>query len=334
MLALRKVFVLSLLPVLLGVVSLWSLSTGDVDIRWQDMPAILSDKDKMEYAVLAYLRIPRLLLAFAVGASLSLSGVILQGIYRNPLVEPFTLGISGGASLGVALCIILGLASTVGAWMLPVFGFSGALLSIFAVYVLGSRVQREGFSKMLLTGVMVSLVCSSILMFLLSVSTTEDLQSIIFWTMGSLQHSDTTLVALVLVCSLLVCATAHFFAHSLNAMRLGATEAQHLGVHVSRTVKILFVITSLLTGVCVAVAGIIGFVGLVIPHFMRKLVGTDYRFLLLSSFLAGGIFLIVCDVLSRWLIAPNELPVGVLTGLIGGVLFIVVLSRKDGGWTR
>lgn len=330
----RRLIFLALLIVLLAAASVWSLLSGDIHIGWQSLPSVLGHPGSMEYSVLVNLRLPRLLLAFAVGASLSLSGAILQGIFRNPLVEPFTLGISGGASLGVALTIVMGWAFVAGGALLSLAGFGGAALTIFMVYVLGVRRRSVNVNQMLLTGVMVSFVCSSLLMFLLSVSTTENLHSIIFWTMGSLEESDGALVGVVLGVSLLVLVVSHLFAHVLNALRLGDDEAAHLGVNVPFAVKFLFVATSLLTGLCVSIAGIIGFVGLVIPHLMRRMVGSDHRILLSACFLGGGLFLIACDILARTLIAPNELPVGVLTGIIGGVVFIVLLGKKERGWGK
>jgi iron complex transport system permease protein len=329
-----RILFLFLLILLLAMASVWSLLSGDIDVSWKQLPFILQHRESMEYSVLMNLRVPRLLLAFAVGASLSLSGVILQGVYRNPLVEPFTLGISGGASLGVALAIVSGFALSVGGALLPLAGFAGAFVTIFLVYFLGIRRGGANINRMLLTGVMISFVCSSFLMFLLSVSTTENLHSIIFWTMGSLEEPNERLIVLMLAGCLSVFCLSHLFAHALNALRLGEGEAAHLGINVPLTVKLLFVMTSLLTGLCVSIAGIIGFVGLVIPHLMRRVVGSDYRILLSACFLGGGLFLIVCDVLARTLIAPNELPVGVLTGITGGVAFIFLLSRKDVGWKK
>ncbi len=328
---LRRVAFLFLLVALLVVASVWSMFSGDIDVSWKQLPFILQHPDSMEYSVLMNLRLPRLILAFAVGASLSLSGTILQGIYKNPLVEPFTLGISGGASLGVAATIVSGFSLVAGGLMLPVAGFAGALVTIIFVYVLGVR-GGTNVNRMLLTGVMISFVCSSMLMFLLSISNAESMHSVIFWTMGSLEEPNETLIAIVLVGSILVFLLSHIFANALNALRLGEDEAAHLGINVSQTVKILFVMTSLLTGLCVSVAGIIGFVGLVIPHLMKRVVGSDYRILLSACFLGGGLFLIVCDLLARTIIAPNELPVGVLTGIIGGSLFIFLLTKKDAGW--
>lgn len=334
LLRLRSIGVLLLIPILLVIASVWSLLSGDIEIGWRDLPRILQQSESIDYMVLMQLRFPRLVLAFSVGAALSLSGAILQGIYRNPLVEPFTLGISGGASLGVALVIVSGVTLSLGALMLPLAGFAGAFLTFFLVYVIGLGKRGSNINRMLLTGVMISFVCSSLLMFLLSISTSESLHNIIFWTMGSLEEPNDMLIKLMAGGSILVFFITHFFVHALNALRLGEDEASHLGINVLMTVRTLFVLTSLLTGLCVSIAGIIGFVGLVIPHLMRKLVGSDYRLLLSASFAGGGLFLIVCDVLARTLISPNELPVGVLTGIIGGLVFIFLLSRKEIKWEK
>lgn len=316
------------LIVLLVAAALWSLSAGEVPVRLQDLPDILRNPDSMDYAVLFHLRLPRLLLALAVGGSLSLSGLILQGVYRNPLVEPYTMGIAGGASLGVALSIVTGAAAALGNFILPLAGFAGAFLTIFLVFVSASGRAGSHVNRMLLTGVMISFVCSSFLLFLLSISTTENLHSIVFWTMGSLEEPNESLINGVGLISLIVLLLSHLFAPALNALRLGREEAAHLGISVAATVRILFLLASVLTGLCVSVAGIIGFVGLVVPHLLRRVFGSDFRWLLSASFLGGGLFLMVCDVLARTLIAPNELPVGVLTGICGGVLFILLLRKK------
>ncbi len=268
-----------------------------------------------------------MILAFAIGGALSLTGAILQGIYRNPLVEPYTLGISGGAALGVALVIVFGIYLERGAFMLPVGGFAGAMLSLILVYSLSFRRGSVNINRMLLIGVMVSFVASASMMLLMSVTTSENIHSIIFWVMGSLDEPNTTLIRTTLIVSLSGLLVTFFFARPLNALRLGEVKARNLGVNTNRTVRALFLIASILTGVCVSVAGVIGFVGLIIPHIIRLLMGSDYRFMLLGSFLGGSFFLIVCDILARTIIAPNELPIGVITGILGGVVFIVMISK-------
>ncbi len=314
--------------ILLLVISIViSLSSGEVKISWQQLPEILSNKESMEYTVLSKIRIPRLVLAISVGGALSLSGAILQGIYRNPLVEPYTLGISGGAALGIAVAIVFGIQAA-GYMVLPVFGFSGAIATLFLVYFLSMRRGGLSINSMLLIGVMVSFVSSSAMMFLMSITTTDNIQSIVFWVMGSLDELNILLIRIAFYSAFSGLVLSYFFARSLNALRLGEVKAKHLGINTSVTIKLLFLIASLLTGVAVSVAGVIGFVGLVIPHIIRLIIGNDYRIIIGSSFLGGAIFLILSDTLARTIISPNELPIGVITGFVGGLVFIVVLSRS------
>ncbi len=323
------IYIALLLAVLIVTVMV-SLSVGEVSIPLNKILGIMADKESMEYGILAYIRIPRTLLGFAIGGSLSLAGAILQGIYRNPLVEPYTLGISGGASLGVTFSIVTGL-HLLNIMFLPLAGFVGSFVTIFLVYTLSLRKGAISINRMLLTGVMISFIASSMMMFLMSITAVENIHGIVFWTMGSLNESNTTMIVSMMAISIISLVAAYLFVTPLNALRLGESKARHLGINSNITIRILFVITSLLTGVCIAVAGIIGFVGLVIPHIIRLWVGNDYRILLITSFLSGGIFLIFCDIVARTIISPNELPIGVITGLIGGIVFIILLSgsRKN-----
>jgi len=319
-------FVMALI-VLLVISVIISLSSGEVKIHWSHLSEILSNKESLEYTVLSKIRIPRLVLAISVGGALSLSGAILQGIYRNPLVEPYTLGISGGAALGIAVTIVFGIQAA-GFMILPVFGFGGAIATLFLVYFLSMRRGGLSINSMLLIGVMVSFVSSSAMMFLMSITTTDNIQSIVFWVMGSLDESNILLIRIAFFTAVSGLILTYFFARPLNALRLGEVKAKHLGINTSVTIKLLFLIASLLTGVAVSVAGVIGFVGLVIPHIIRLIIGNDYRIIIGSSFLGGAIFLILSDTLARTIISPNELPIGVITGFVGGLVFIVVLSRS------
>ena len=317
-----------LLLILFAASALLSLSSGEAAIGLKDIPSVLGDKEQMEYYILTQIRMPRIILALAVGGSLSLAGAILQGIYRNPLVEPYTLGISGGAALGVALTIVSGLHLTLGTLILPLSGFTGAAIVILIVGVLGFFRGGSNVNKMLLIGVMISSVASSAMMFLMSISSADNVYSIVFWIMGSLNEPNQVLIRITLFASLVGLAISYLFARPLNALMLGQEKAAYLGINSKNTIRMLFILSSLLTGISVAVAGVIGFVGLVIPHLIRMLAGSDHRFLLIGSFLGGGIFLVLSDVVARTIIAPNELPIGVITGIAGGILFIIVLIRK------
>ncbi|MBN1768138.1 MAG: iron ABC transporter permease [Prolixibacteraceae bacterium] len=316
-----------LLMLLVMVAMLVSLSTGESKIPLKEIPSILRSGEGIEYSILTAIRLPRIILAFAIGGALSLTGAILQGIYRNPLVEPYTLGISGGAALGVAIIIVFGLHLSISSAMLPVAGFAGSIVTIFAVYFLSLKRGVINISRMLLIGVMISFIASSGMMFLMAISSSENLHGIIFWMMGSLDEPNTMLIRIMFYSALAGLVIAYLFARPLNALRLGEEKARHLGINTNATLRILFIVASLLTGFCVAVAGIIGFVGLVIPHIMRNITGSDYRILLGSSFLGGSFFLIVSDIIARTIISPNELPIGVITGIVGGLVFIIVLAR-------
>ncbi len=292
------------------------------------IPVLTSGKESTEYTILMHIRMPRIILGFAVGGSLSLAGALLQGMFRNPLVEPYTLGISGGASLGVALNILFKWYAVIGTIAYPISGFIGALLVMFFVYGLSVRRQSMGLRDLLLIGVMVSFIASSVVMLLMSISKSEDLHGIIFWIMGSLDEPNLNLIYIAVVVALGGLLFSHLFCLPLNAMSLGEEGARHLGIRVTTTRRWLFLMASLLTGLSVSVAGIIGFVGLVVPHFMRMIMGPDHRVLLAGSFLAGASFLILCDTLARTIISPLELPVGVVTGIIGGTIFVYALTRK------
>lgn len=328
--AIRWGFTLAILLCCLIVAIGISLTIGELKLSLLDIPQILrKGQGSIEHTIMMNIRLPRVLLGIAVGGALSLSGVILQGVYRNPLVEPFTLGISGGAALGVAFAIVLGLHFSMGSFILPLMGFAGALGTIIIVYFISVKKGRIRIQNMLLIGVMISFVASSIMMLLMSITTSENLHGIVFWIMGSLDEPKQSLIWINLIVSIVGLLLAYLFVKPLNALRLGEEKARHLGVNTNTSIKILFLIASLLAGVSVAVAGVIGFVGLVIPHLMRLIVGTDNRILLISSFLGGSIFLILCDSISRVIILPNELPIGVITGIVGGLVFVLILSRTS-----
>lgn len=314
--------------ILLGI-GIFSLSIGSVSIPVKKIfSLVLEGESTTEYSVLFDIRLPRIVLGCAIGGSLSLAGVILQGIFRNPLVEPYTLGISGGAALGVCLNILFKLKEIFGVLSLPLCGFTGAILVIVLLYFFSLKRGFFKIQEILLTGVMISFISSSLVMLIMATSRTEDLHGIVFWIMGSLEEPNWILIKLMVFISILGLIVSYLFCLDLNALSLGEEEAFHLGIDIEKVKKILFLLASLLTGFGVSITGIIGFVGLVVPHFVRMFVGGDYRILLVSSFLCGAGFLIFCDTLARTIIAPTELPVGVITGILGGSLFIYALTKK------
>lgn len=306
-----------------------ALSIGPAGIPAEKIiPIILKGGGSIEQSILINIRLPRILLAFAIGGSLSLAGVILQGVFRNALVEPYTLGISAGAGLLVCLNIALGLSEKSGILSLPVSGFIGALLIIVFIYILTAGRKTFKIQNILLTGVMLSFICSSLIMLIMAVSRSEDLHGIIFWIMGSLEEPGWALIYGMFLVSILGLFISYMFCFDLNALSLGEEEAAHLGINIERSKKLLFILACLLTGFSVSIAGIIGFAGLVVPHLVRMLIGRDHRVLLIASFLSGSAFLILSDTLARTIISPMELPVGVITGIIGGSFFVYALGRR------
>lgn len=314
----RWVGVLILLALILMAVSFLAVCLGPARIALSQ----IFRPERIESTILFRIRLPRIVLGLIVGAALAVAGVIFQGMFRNPLVDPYTLGVSGGAALGVSLSVIAGFR------ILPLAGFLGALGSISLVYFLARRQGALRISTLLLIGVMISFIASALILLIMSLVEEHQLHGILFWTMGSLEETDLSLIKLVSFVILTGIAISFLFSRALNVLSLGEEEALHLGVNVERTQRALFILGSLMAGAAVSVSGIIGFVGLLIPHFMRLLVGSDHRILLPASGLAGGIFLIISDTVARTLVSPREIPVGVITGIVGGSLFIYLLTKK------
>ena len=270
-----------------------------------------------------YLRFLRVLLGIFVGAGLSVCGVTLQAILRNPLAEPYLLGTSGGAGLGAVLAIVLGLSSV----YLPFAAFCGALLSIVLVYNLARQEGKIPVQSLILSGVIVAIALSGIIVFLISVSGNQALHGMLWWLLGSLQIYNLKLIFLVGGIVIFGVGLIFILAQDLNAISIGEEEATHLGIDIETMKKILFLVTALITGALVSVSGMIGFIGLIIPHMMRLVVGPNHKILIPASFLAGAAFLVLCDTLSRSLIPPVEIPIGVITSLVGAPIFIILLKR-------
>jgi iron complex transport system permease protein len=276
--------------------------------------------------ILFSIRIPRVLFAGVVGAALATAGVVFQALLRNPLADPFVLGVSGGASVGAISGILLGAAAL--PFGIPLLAFAGALAATFLVFGTARRRTSLSSNTLLLAGVIVNAFTSAVVMFLLSVSSTSEVHNAVFWLMGDLglaSGRDIGVAALVLLA-----AFALIYAHgrSLNLLVVGEETALRLGISVATTKKTLLAAASILTAVTVSLCGTIGFVGLIIPHMMRMALGPDHRLLLPASLLFGGGFLIVADALSRTLMAPAELPVGVITALCGAPYFVYLLRRS------
>lgn len=325
----RKGDTFSILIAVLIAVSAVALKTGAVGVPlsrlWAVLAGDVAPADETMASIILRIRLPRLLLALLVGGALSVSGVVFQGLFRNPLVEPYTLGVAGGAALGVSIAVLLGRA--IPRFLLPLFGFAGAAAAVLLAYGIARRHFLK-ISYLLLVGVMISFISSSLIMLLMSVSSLSQFRTLIFWSMGSLELADGGLLALTGGVVLLAALAAWSRALPLNAFALGEVGAASLGVRLEREKAVLFALGSVLAGTAVAAAGVVGFVGLLVPHAARLLVGRDHRFLIPAAFLSGAAFLAACDTLARALIAPAELPVGVITGVLGGAAFIALLGRK------
>lgn len=282
--------------------------------------------------ILLHVRLPRVCLAFMVGACLAAVGVALQALLRNPLADPYVLGISSGAALGAALAMLLGVGATAMAVSsLPLFAFIGGLLSIGIVYRIAVSYGHLPVHTLLLAGVVLNAIFSALIMFITSIMDPNRSFGMMSWLMGTLLAPDyPALGALALYVGV---GTAVLASQSsaLNILTLGEESARSLGVEVERLKKMIFVTAALLTGAVVSVSGLIGFVGMIIPHAVRLLVGPDHRLLLPASALVGGMFLVIADALARTLLAPSEIPVGVVTALAGGPIFLYLLSRRKGG---
>ena len=274
------------------------------------------------------LRVARILLAIVAGAGLSVSGAIFQALLRNPLAEPYILGVSSGAGLGAASAIVLGMGA-ISIWSVPAMAFVGAIITIYIVYRLArSPNGAVPVYTLLLAGVIVNAALSSGLMFIVSTSASDELHSVIWWLLGNLQIFDWQLLRLVSVVILLCLAVMVLMSHKLNIITLGEEPASHLGLNVEATKKLFFLLASLMTASAVAACGLIGFVGLIVPHCVRLAIGPDHRRLIPASALAGAVFLVLADSFARTIIAPTEIPIGVVTTFIGGPFFLFLLKRK------
>lgn len=313
---------LFLLVFLLASVAL-GLFTGGMQLPPGEILRALfhSGSDGIAGTLVWELRLPRIFMAGIVGAALAACGVVFQAILRNPLAEPYTLGVSGGGSLGAVIAILLGISGL----PMVLICFAGCCLSIGTV--LGAA-SLKGFSNsmLILVGIIMSFLFSSVVMFIFAVASSREVHSSILWLMGSFSAPPAGSVKMLLmILPVMLCLP--FFSRDLNLLCLGEDESYHLGLDAKRAKTYLLLGASLITGVCVALSGIIAFVGLVIPHAVRGMTGADHHALVPCSMLAGGGFLILSDTLSQIIIRPLELPVGVITGMAGGLFFVIYLLK-------
>lgn len=335
-----------LLVILLGSVIL-SAMMGAVKVPPHDVISIVANHlghyvglhaeatyTQQQDAVVWSIRMPRILLGAMVGAGLAVSGAALQGMFRNPLADPSLIGVSSGAALGAVLALGLGI-SLLGRWTTPVFAFVGGVLFALMGYALARQNGRTEVVTLILAGIALNTFAGAGTALITFMANDSQIRAIIFWSMGSLGGatwngvmSATPFVVMGLIASF-------WWRKPLNLMTLGEREAHHLGVETERVRFLVIIFTALMTGATVAVAGVVGFVGLIVPHVIRLISGPNHRVLLPASAIGGAILVVLADLVSRTIVAPLELPLGVLTALIGGPFLLVLMlktRRAEGGW--
>ncbi|KAA3654007.1 MAG: iron ABC transporter permease [Proteobacteria bacterium] len=320
----RRSAFLTLAGLLLGSVGafLLALRAGSLDAGWGDVFAVLGGQvDGTLAVVIRELRLPRAVAAFTSGALLALAGALMQVLLRNPLADPYVLGISGGAAVGALSAILLGAAT----WLVDGAAFAGAALAMLVVFGLSRGDGSWTQSRLLLTGVIVAAGCGAVVVFMLVMATDTRVQSMLFWLTGDVSGASRPWPALaVLVVGVLATLP---FARDLNVLARGELGARALGVRTRRLRLLVYLLASLLTATAVTLVGLVGFVGLIVPHLVRLATGNDQRILLPAAALAGGGLLMLADTAARTLVAPIQLPVGVLTAMIGVPVFLFLLVR-------
>lgn len=337
--AARRRLVLGGLAVALALVVVVAAGIGSVPIGMRHVVAILLDAvgwktgvpfTDQEAAILVHLRLPRVALGVLVGASLAVCGALLQGLFRNPLADPGLIGVSSGSALAAATWIVFGasLGPMLAGIGLPLAAFAGGLAATLVVYRIGRHAGRTLVATMLLAGVAVAALCGALLGLLLFVADDAALRAITFWSLGSLGGATWPGVAMSAPLLVAPVLAAPWLARGLNALLLGEAAAFHLGVRVERLKRGTIGLTALGVGAAVAASGMIGFVGLVVPHLVRLALGPDHRTLLPASALLGALLLVLADLVARTIVAPAELPIGIVTALAGGPFFLWLLLRE------
>jgi iron complex transport system permease protein len=285
-----------------------------------------------DYEIFVQVRLPRIILAAIVGAALACSGVVFQGLLRNPLADPYILGISSGAGLGTIIAVVSGLNWTLwGRSPIAVFAFAGALGTVWLVWFIGRLAGKSHITGLLLAGVVVNAFFSAVIMFLTSIAKSQQIYATIFWLMGNMTEEDFLVLWVGAGCVVGGMLALFYISPQLNALSFGKDDARSMGVNAAKTQTIAFAVAAFITAIAVSLSGLIGFVGLIVPHGVRLVLGPDHRQLLPLSGIVGAIFLVVADTLARIIVAPAQLPVGVVTAIVGGPFFLVLLvkySRK------
>ncbi len=323
---------------LLPVVALLSLTVGTVSISWVEaLRAVVGSSSTTQIDTILFdIRLPRILLAIFVGAVLATTGAVMQGLFRNPLADPSLIGVSSGASVGASLMIVtaggfIQGSALVGLSLVSIGAFVGGFTATLLVYRLATSGMGTSVTTMLLAGIAIGALAGALNSLLSYFSDNDMLRQISLWQMGNLSGASWLKVSIMGVVAILLMGLFPRDSRALNALLLGESEARHLGINVQRVKRRLIVLTALGVGVSVAVAGLVGFVGLIMPHIIRLMIGPDHRWLIPASGLAGAILLVVADSLARVVVIPAELPTGILTAILGAPFFVALLlqQRKD-----
>ena len=324
----RSVLAASFISAAVALVAIvLSMSVGAANLPIERVVAtVMGEGHSLESAIVLELRLPRALLAALAGGGLAVSGAVFQAMLRNPLADPYVLGVSSGAALGAVMVTVFSSSTT----MLPVAALIGAALAILLVFTIATRATRSLDPRvLLLAGVILSAFFQAIILLLLTFANVESFRSAIFWMMGSFASSSWRSVLLLGAYVLPATAILFALARPFNLLSAGEETALYLGVRVETVTRVAYFVASVLVGASVAACGAIGFVGLIIPHAVRLVWGADYRVVLPASLFAGAMFLVLCDTAARTIAAPAELPVGVITALVGVPLFVVLLVRRS-----
>ncbi len=313
-----------LLIVLVPLSLVLAIRTGSVSMSWQELwLALQNSGSAVHHSIIYELRLPRALAAFAVGGMLALAGVLLQVLLRNPLADPYIMGISGGAAVAALLATLAGLSGI----LLTSSAFTGGLIAMLIVFGLAHKADVWTPTRLLLTGVVVAAGWGAIISFILAIAPSQNVQGMLFWLMGDLSHANQPVLPLIILA--IGSVASYQIARALNLLARGELTAAVLGENPLRLKIVIYLIASLVTAAAVTVAGSIAFVGLVIPHMMRLLGSSDHRQLIPNAILLGGSFLVIADTIARVLMAPTQLPVGVITAFIGVPLFLYLLNRSQ-----
>lgn len=347
---LKKLYKTRIIMLLLLLIFLmfFSITLGDIKIPFGDTVNIvlnsvkeqlnkipifnfkinLEDFKKSDIFIVLNVRLPRILLASLVGAILSVVGTSYQAIFKNPMAEPYVMGVSSGAAFGATIGIILGVSQGIlGFGMTSLLAFTGALITTVIVYNLARIGNKISTTSILLAGIVVNSILSAGISMMM-IFNNDKMENIVFWTMGSFNGKNWTQVVVIFIPALIGTLFLVGFSRELNAIVLGEDQAQNLGVNVELTKKIILVVASFLAASAVSVSGIIGFVGLIIPHLLRLIFGPDHRILLPVSVIGGAIFLLICDTLARTVLDGMEIPVGIITSIFGGPFFLYLLKKN------